>query len=111
MSIQRYTVGELRDLIDQLLSNHEIELDSRVLIADYEGNCESNGNPFLSVYADEGKLYLCCDFNDDMTEEAFERACRALQNLNEKQSITSQDEDTIVNEGDPLLSAIPEIET
>ncbi len=96
MNIQRYTVGELRDLIDQLLSNHEIELDSRVLIADYEGNCESNGNPFLSVYADEGKLYLSCDFDDDMTEEAYESACRVLQNLNENQSITSQTVEEIV---------------
>lgn len=90
MNIQRYTVGELRDLMDQLLSNHEIELGSRVLIADYEGVSESNGNPFLSVYADNGKLYLCCDFNSDMTEEAYERACQVLRGQNEEQGSSSQ---------------------
>jgi len=90
VNIRRYTVGELRALIDQLLTNHEIELDSRVLIADYEGVGTSNGNPFLNVYSENGKLYLCCDFNSDMTEEAYERACQVLRAQNEKQGVLSK---------------------
>ena len=101
MNIKRYTVGELRMLIDLMIYRKEIDDNSPVLIDDYEGNCPSGGCSHLGVYSDDGRLYLCCDFHGEQPTVVFERTPEEIANMSEEQR------NSLI---DPDLTNIPYIE-
>ncbi len=81
MDIRHYTVGELRNLIDSVIKDHQLELNAPVLIDDYTGNNQTEGRSRLCVCVEEGQLKLYCDFQGELSDEVIEKGKRILSEL------------------------------